>query len=412
MTPLVDSLQKSKQASRDLLKLPASEKNQVLLAIADALESHISQIESANQKDMAAGKANGLTDAMLNRLVLDEPRLRAMANDIRAVVGLPDPIGETLESMTRPNGIRIDKVCVPFGVIAAIYESRPNVTVDIAVLCLKTANACVLKGGSEAIHSNRCLVEVMREAVTPWINPDVITLIDRTDRAVVSELLQQKAWIDLVVPRGGKELIDFVVHNSAIPVIETGAGNCHLYIDETAQIQMALDIALNAKVSRPAVCNAIENILVHEKIASRILPELILQLQQHGVEVRGDSTVSVYPNVNEATPQDFDTEYNDLIVAMKVVKDIDEAIAHINSHSTQHSEAIISEDAIAVARFMNEIDSACVYHNASTRFTDGGEFGFGAELGISTQKLHARGPMGLREMTSYKYQIHGKGEVR
>ena len=405
-------LEKVKIASKELNNLSTIEKNSAIIKIAEDLIRNSDKIIEANKLDLENGKKKNLTNAMLNRLELTKDKLESIANDMIKISNLNDPVGEVIDSYTHPNGIVINKVRVPFGVILAIYESRPNVSVDIACLCLKTNNAIVLRGGSEAINSNKVLVETMRNAIKDIVNPDVITLIENTDRAIVNDLIKAKDYIDLVVPRGGKALIQNVVNNASVPFIETGAGNCHIYVDNEYELDKALDVIINAKVSRPAVCNAIETILINEGIAYEFLPLLKTELDKYNVEIRGCEKCRKLVSVNEALEEDYYKEYNDYIVTIKIVEGVDEAIDHINKYGTKHSDAIMTTNMTKAEKFMNNIDSACVYVNASTRFSDGGEFGFGAELGISTQKLHARGPMGLKEMTTYKYKIYGDGQVR
>lgn len=405
-------LEKVKIASKELNILSTIEKNSAIIKIAEALIRNSDKIIEANKLDLENGKKKNLTNAMLNRLELTKEKLESISNDMIKISNLNDPVGEVIDSYTHPNGIVINKVRVPFGVILAIYESRPNVSVDIACLCLKTNNAIVLRGGSEAINSNKVLVETMKNAIRDIVNPDVITLIQNTDRAIVNDLIKAKDYIDLVVPRGGKALIQNVVNNASVPFIETGAGNCHIYVDNEYELDKALDVIINAKVSRPAVCNAIETILINEGIAYEFLPLLKTELDKYNVEIRGCEKCRKLVSVNEALEEDYYKEYNDYIVTIKIVEGVDEAIDHINKYGTKHSDAIMTTNMTKAEKFMNNIDSACVYVNASTRFSDGGEFGFGAELGISTQKLHARGPMGLKEMTTYKYKIYGDGQIR
>ena len=380
--------------------------------IKDNLSKNIDYILSENAKDIKTAKENNMSDSMIDRLTLTEARLNSIMNGIENIASLKDVVNVDIETIIRPNGLKIIKKAVPFGVIAMIFESRPNVSVDIATLCIKTANACVLKGGKEAINSNIALVKVMRESIKNICDENVITLIEDNSREITNELITRKDYIDLLVPRGGKNLINFVKDNSKVPIIETGAGNCHLYVHEKANLDMALNIAVNAKYSRPSVCNAIENLLVDKNIANEYLPKLKESFEKLSIEIRGDEETSKIINCNLASDEDYYTEYNDYIIAVKVVENINDAIDFINGHSTKHSEAIITEDLNARDLFLQSIDSACVYHNASTRFSDGGEFGFGAELGISTQKMHARGPMGIREMTTYKYLVYGSGQVR
>lgn len=404
-------LSKCKEASKKLQLLTEDDVNKCLLNIKDALIKNKDFILKENQKDINNAKGV-IKDSMIDRLTLNDKRILALASSIDDVISLPFYPGEVIEEIKRPNGLLIKKVRVPFGVIASIFESRPNVSVDISVLGLKTLNAVVLKGGKEAINTNIALCKVMRDAIKDIVDPHVITLIESTNREDTNKLLTMKDYIDLMIPRGSKGLIKYVVENAKIPYIETGAGNCHLYVHKMANIDMALNVIVNAKVQRPSVCNAIENILVDKEIATTFLPKLKEALDKYNVEIRGCDYTSSIIDCVKASEDDFYEEYNDYIVAVKVVNSLDEAINHINIHSTKHSEAIITEDDYAAARFLNEIDSACLYHNASTRFTDGGEFGFGAEIGISTTKLHARGPMGLKEITTYKYKIYGKGQVR
>lgn len=402
----------TKNAQKKLALLSALDRNKCLEAIAKELLNNEDFILEANDKDINNAKNNGLSSAMIERLTLNHKRIEGLAQAIYELIKLDDVVGDIIEEINRPNGLKIQKVRVPFGVIAVIFESRPNVCVDIATLCLKTANACVLKGGKEAINTNMALVNVMKNAIKDIINPDCITLVTDTSRETTNELITKRDYVDLLIPRGGKGLIQYIISNAKIPYIETGAGNCHLYIHKCANIEMAMNIAINAKHQRPSVCNAIENILVDEEIANLFLPRLYEEFTKLNIEMRGCEKTRKIISCNEATADDFYTEYNDYIVAIKIVKDIDEAIIHINNHSSKHSESIVTTDDAACVKFLNEIDSACVYHNASTRFTDGGEFGFGAEIGISTQKLHARGPMGLKEICSYKYKISGNGQVR
>ena len=404
-------LNRCKVASKELNKLDNDTINKMLLAIKESIDKNRKDIIKANELDIEVAK-DIIKPQMIDRLRLNDKRIDGLCDSIADIVNLPSYVGEIIEEFKRPNGLIIKKVRVPFGVIASIFEARPNVCVDISVLCLKTKNACVLKGGKEAINTNIALVKAIKEAIKPFVNPDVVTLIESTDRKVTDELITKKEYIDLLIPRGSKKLIDYIVYNSKVPYIETGAGNCHLYIDKSANLDMALNIAVNAKYQRPSVCNAIENILVHEDIKNEFLPILKKKFDELGIEIRGTKEVKDIIDCNLATEEDFYTEYNDYIVSIKCVKDVDEAIEHINTHSTKHSESIITEDLNSVQKFFNEVDSACLYHNASTRFTDGGCFGFGAEIGITTAKLHSRGPMGLKEITTYKYIIEGNGQVR
>lgn len=409
---LDNKLTACKEAQRALARLDINKRNECLLLIANNLDKNRAIIIEENKKDIDNAKKNGLSSAMIERLTLNDKRIDDLINGINSLIKLDDVVGNVIEEIKRPNGLIIKKELVPFGVIAVIFESRPNVCVDIAALCLKTANACVLKGGKEAIYTNTCLAKIMQAAINDIVDPNVICFIDTTDKEITNQLITKREYIDVLIPRGGKGLINYVVSNAKIPYIETGSGNCHLYVHEAADLNKAIKIAINAKHQRPSVCNAIENILVDEKIANEFLPILAKEFNSLNIEMRGCKSTAEIINCNLATDEDFYTEYNDYIVSIKIVKNLDEAIKHINEHSSKHSEAIISEDIKAYEKFLNEIDSACVYHNASTRFTDGGEFGFGAEIGISTQKLHARGPMGLKEMCSYKYKIYGDGQVR
>lgn len=412
MEKLNEILKKTKEASKVLNTLSSDLKNQAIINIANALIVNKDEIIKQNEIDINNAINNGLSLAMINRLELNESKINNISNDMKKIANLEDPVGKIIETYKHNNGIVINKVRVPFGVICAIYESRPNVSVDIACLSLKTGNACVLRGGKEALNTNKVLVKVMKQAIKDIVDDNVITLIEDTNRELVLELIQCKQYIDLVVPRGGKKLIEHVVSNAKVPFIETGAGNCHAYVDEEVDIKMALDVIINAKVSRPSVCNAIETILVNKNIKDKFLPLLQNELQKYNVEIRGCTQTKQIINVIDATEDDYYQEYNDYIVAIKIVNDVNEAIDHINKYGTRHSDCILSNNVNNIELFLNEIDSACVYANASTRFSDGGEFGFGAELGISTQKLHARGPMGLTEMTTYKYKIYGSGQVR
>ncbi|BCJ86750.1 glutamate-5-semialdehyde dehydrogenase [Effusibacillus dendaii] len=412
-------IQAAKKTVRTLGVLSAEDKNRALQAMAESLWEQRDLIYRANQEDVQEARKSGTPEARIDRLTLTEKRLLDIMEGLKQVAGLPDPVGETLETIERPDGLWIEKVRVPFGVIAMIYESRPNVTVDAAGLALKTGNAVVLRGGSEALRSNQALVNALRDGLRKSKVPaDAIQLIERTERESVDILIRAKGKVDLVIPRGGAGLIQRVVENSLVPVIETGVGNCHVYVDAKADLEMATAIVINAKTQRPSVCNAMETLLVHESVANDWLPSIIRSLRDRGVEVRGcERTRSILQdaraeNVLPASVEDYATEFLDLILAVRVVDSLDAAIEHIETYGTRHSEAIVTTDSAAADRFLAEIDAAAVYHNASTRFTDGFEFGFGAEIGISTQKLHARGPMGLREMTSYKYIIKGSGQIR
>ena len=400
-------------AKYELQKLQTMDKNKALLAIAEALIREEERLLEENAKDIRAGEEKGMHSGLLDRLRLTPERIRGMAEGIRQVVKLPDPIGEVIETIERPNGLYIEKRRVPMGVIGIIYESRPNVTADAFALCFKSGNAVILKGGSDAICSNKAITYVIRETLAGvGIISDAIQLIEDTDRSVTQEFMRMKEYVDLLIPRGGAGLIRSVVENSIIPVIETGTGNCHIYVDKSADPEQAVAIILNAKTQRIGVCNACESLVIHEDIKETFLPRLAEALKEHQVEIRGDEKVRQTISCVPATEEDYGKEYLDYIISMKVVSSLEEAIAHINRYNTKHSEAILTQDEENAQRFLNEVDAACVYVNASTRFTDGFEFGLGAEIGISTQKLHARGPMGLKELTSYKYAVLGSGQVR
>jgi glutamate-5-semialdehyde dehydrogenase len=406
--------QRAVTAKFALQQATTQQKNAALLLAAKALCEGEDSLIAANEKDLAAGKAAGMHPGLLDRLTLTPARIKAMADGLTQIAALPDSVNELLETIHRPNGLVIEKRRVPLGVIGIIYESRPNVTADAFGLCFKSSNAVILKGGSDAIHSNIAITQVLRDAMEETgITPDVIQLITDTDRSAAKELMRMKEYVDVLIPRGGAGLIRTVVENSTIPVIETGTGNCHVYVDETADLDMAIKIIINAKTQRIGVCNACESLVIHEKVRKQLLPPLAEKLREHGVEIRGDQrTQEILPDCTLATQEDYGTEYLDYIISIKTVDTLEEAIRHINRYNTKHSDAIITKDTAAAERFLHEIDAACVYVNASTRFTDGFEFGFGAEIGISTQKLHARGPMGLKELTSYKYQIKGTGQIR
>ena len=397
-----------------LQKLNTEEKNAGLLAAADALISRTQEILDANAKDMENAVKNGMNSGLQDRLRLTPERIAGMAEGLREVAALPDCIGEVMEETERPNGLKIKKVSVPMGVIGIIYEARPNVTADAFGLCFKTGNAVILKGGSDALYSNIAIVKVLREALESCGLPaDAVGLIADTDRAVTVEFMKLKEYVDLLIPRGSAGLIRSVVENSTIPVIETGTGNCHVYIDREADLDMAANIVYNAKTQRIGVCNACESLVVHSAVGEEFLPKLAAILAPKNVELRGDERIrEVLTDCVPATEEDYGTEYLDYILSLKTVDSVEEAIEHINRYSTKHSECIVTENRQTAEKFLNEIDAACVYWNASTRFTDGFEFGFGAEIGISTQKLHARGPMGLKELTSYKYTIYGDGQTR
>jgi glutamate-5-semialdehyde dehydrogenase len=395
-------------------KMTTEQKNTALATMANALIDNQASIIEANGKDLERGRELGTSPSLLDRLALNEDRVAGIADGLRQVVDLPDPIGELLEQFDRPNGLRVEKTRVPLGVIGMIYEARPNVTVDAVGLCLKTGNCVVLRGGSAALESNRRIVEVLRHALTTTDLPqDAIQLIEDSDRASVNEMLKLNGLLDVVIPRGGAALIRNVVENATVPVIETGAGICHTFVDESADYDMAEQIAFNAKVQRPSVCNSMETLLLHEAFAERHLAQITDRFLAANVELRGDQqTTQRIAEVKLATEQDFATEYNDYVLNIRIVANLDEALDHIRQFSTKHSECIVTEDAAHAERFLMEVDAAAVYHNASTRFTDGFEFGFGAEIGISTQKLHARGPMGLPALTSTKFRVYGNGQIR
>lgn len=412
---MVETGKRAKAASRRLAILTADEKNAALIKIADALEARADEWLAANKKDIENGLSSGMRPSLVDRLRLTPERIRGIADGVRQVAALPDPIGEIVGESTRPNGLDIKKIRVPLGVIAIIYEARPNVTVDAAALCLKAGNAVILRGGKEAIQSNLCSEAIMREALSEAGLPaDAIQLVHDTSRDSANALMGLTEYVDVLIPRGGAGLIRSVVASARVPVIRTGEGVCHVYVHSAADLDMAAKILINAKCSRPSVCNAAECVLVDKAVAEKFFNVALPLLTERGVEVRADAKLcNIYGTlVKEASDEDWDTEYGDYILAAKTVRDISEAIDFINAHGTQHSEAIVTRDAAAAERFLNEIDAAAVYVNASTRFTDGGEFGMGAEIGISTQKLHARGPMGLTELTSYKYVVRGDGQIR
>lgn len=404
----------AKSAARVLMCADTETKNRALLAIADALVGAREEILAANREDVTAGENSGMTRAFLDRLSLSPERIDGMAEEMRQVAALPDPVGRVLSDTVRPNGLHLTKVAVPIGVIAVIYEARPNVTADSAALCLKSGNAVILRGGREAIHSNTAIVRAMRGALRGVGLPeDTVTLIEDTDRAVTQALMRLNGYVDLLIPRGGAGLIRAVVENATVPVIETGAGTCHIYVDRDADVPMAAEIVFNAKTSRPSVCNAAECLLVDRAIAAEALPVIAARLAEKQVELRADAEACVLlPNALPATDSDWGREYNDYIMAVHIVSGVDEAIDFIARYGTGHSECIVTDNPDTAERFLARVDAAAVYHNASTRFTDGGEFGLGAEIGISTQKLHARGPLGLEELTSMKYIVHGTGQVR
>lgn len=405
---------KAVKAKYELQKLTAEKKNKALRSAAAALTDETERILEANARDYGIAEANGMSEGLLDRLRLTPGRIAGMAEGLLQIAGLNDPVGEVMESFDRPNGLHIEKVRVPLGVVGIIYEARPNVTADAFGLCFKTGNAVILKGGKDAFYSNQAVAEVIRETLSSEnITADAIQLIEDNDRAVTTAFMKLKQYVDVLIPRGGAGLIRAVVENSTVPVIETGTGNCHIYVDEDADLDKAVPIIINAKTQRIGVCNACESLLVHEKAAEKLLPMLGRALREKNVEMRGDGRVrELIPDALEATEEDYGTEYLDYIISIKTVASVEEAIAHINRYNTKHSDAILTGNKENAAKFLQGVDAACVYVNASTRFTDGFEFGFGAEIGISTQKLHARGPMGLRELTTYKYLIHGDGQIR
>ena len=413
MNTLQELGQKAVTAKYEVQKLSTEKKKRALKAVAKALIAESGEILKANEVDLKNGEEKGMNSGLLDRLRLSDTRITAMADGLVQITQLPDPIGEVLETIERPNGLHIEKVRVPLGVIGIIYESRPNVTADAFGLCFMSGNAVILKGGSDAIHSNKAITDVIRKALeTEGVTADAILLIESTDREITREFMRMKQYVDVLIPRGGAGLIRSVVENSTIPVIETGTGNCHIFVDESADFTKAIPIIINAKTQRIGVCNACESLVIHEAVKDKLLPLLAKALKEKNVEIRGDEKVQQVIDCVPATEEDYGTEYLDYIISMKTVASVEEAIAHINKYNTKHSEAIITENMVNAEKFLNEVDAACVYVNASTRFTDGSQFGFGAEIGISTQMLHARGPMGLRELTSYKYTIRGNGQIR
>lgn len=414
MSELIEKAKKAKIITSELAVKTSEQKNDALRRISMQLLMEKDYIISENEKDIEIGKQNDLNESLLDRLRLTEDRIKDMAEALIQLVDLNDPVGEVLDSWERPNGLKMKQIRVPLGVVGMVYEARPNVTVDAASLCLKTGNAVILRGSSSAIHSNIAIVNVIHHALEQSEIPaDAVQLLEDTSRETAAEMFKLNEYFDVLIPRGGAGLIKTVVENSTIPVLETGVGNCHIYIDETASKEMAINIAVNAKTQRPSVCNAAETILISEGWPKEHLEDLITALLDKKVEIRGDEKVrTIHPEIKEAIEEDWRTEFLDLIVAMKIVANVNEAIAHINKYGSLHSEAIISESAENVEKFFNYVDAAALYHNASTRFTDGFEFGFGAEIGISTQKLHARGPMGLPTLTSTKYIVTGTGQTR
>ena len=413
MSRLTEMGQAAKEAAVVLARLSSNEKNNALKASADALEKNINEVLEANKKDVESAVANGIKGAFIDRLTLTEKRVKEMADGLRSVAALDDPIGEVLYMKTLDNGLKIGQKRVPMGVIGIIFEARPNVTADAFGLCLKAGSATILRGGKEAFNSNTTIVNIFRNALEHIGLPkDCVQMVEDTSRETATEMMRLNGYIDVLIPRGGAGLIQSVVQNSTVPVIETGTGNCHTYVDKSADLDMAVRIVINAKTQRPGVCNACESLLVHEDIAETFIPMVVKALKNNDVEIRGDKRFSEEDGVKQASEEDWGTEYNDLIISAKVVKNIDEAIEHIRKYSTGHSECIVTENYTNAQKFLDEVDAAAVYVNASTRFTDGGQFGFGAEIGISTQKLHARGPMGLKEITTTKYIIYGNGQIR
>lgn len=414
MSELIIKGQKAKEASYELSNASTNAKNDALLFMAEELINEKVSILKANEIDVENAKANGMSEAMLDRLSLNEDRINGMADGLKELIGLQDPIGEVISMWQRPNGLQIGQKRVPLGVIGIIYEARPNVTCDAAGLCLKSGNTVILRGGSDAINSNKEIVRVLIKGLEKAGLPkECVQLIEDTSRQVATDMMKLNEYIDVLIPRGGAGLIQSVVKNSTVPVIETGTGNCHIYVDESADFNMAKNIAVNAKASRPSVCNAAEKLLINENIAEEFLPIAVKELREAGVVLRGDEKAqAIIDDIERANDEDWGKEYLDYVMAVKIVKDVDEAINHINKYGTGHSEAIITESYKNSQKFLQKVDAAAVYVNASTRFTDGSEFGFGAEIGISTQKLHARGPMGLKELTTIKYVIYGNGQIR
>ncbi len=413
MSKLTEMGQKAKDASVVLARLKAPEKNTALIASAKALEDNIEKVLEANKKDVSAAVENGIKGAFIDRLTLTEARVKEMADGLRDVAKLDDPIGEVLYMKTLDNGLIIGKKRVPMGVIGIIFEARPNVTADAFGLCLKAGSAAILRGGKEAFNSNTTIVNIFREALENIGLPrDIVQMVEDTSRDTATEMMRLNGYIDVLIPRGGAGLIQSVVQNSTVPVIETGTGNCHTYVDESADLEKAAAIVINAKTQRPGVCNACESLLVHEAVADKFIPMVSKALKEKNVEIRGDKAFVDVAGAVPAADEDWGMEYNDLIISARVVKNVDEAIEHIRKYGTRHSECIVTESYTNAQKFLDEVDAAAVYVNASTRFTDGGQFGFGAEIGISTQKLHARGPMGLKEITTTKYIIYGNGQIR
>ncbi|KAA6453161.1 glutamate-5-semialdehyde dehydrogenase [Bacillus swezeyi] len=414
MSEVIEKAKKANAAKEELVHQTTENKNEALSLIAEALRSHQDDILEENRKDIEMGKEKGFSPALLDRLSLSPERLNDIADAITLLIKLNDPVGDSLETIRKENGLLIEKVRVPLGVVGMIYEARPNVTVDAATLCLKTGNACVLRGSSSAINSNKALVRVIRATLDKSVLPkDAVQLIEDTSKETAKQLFTLNDGLDVLIPRGGKNLIDMVVRESTVPVLETGAGNCHLFIDESAQSAMAQQVVINAKTQRPSVCNAIETVLIHENWADQHTKDLLQKLEEAGVKIKGDQTIcDLFPSAEPAEELDWETEFLAPLISIKTVKSLDEAIRHIHRYGTRHSEAILTENEENARFFLTSVDAAAVYHNASTRFTDGFEFGYGAEIGISTQKLHARGPMGLEALTSSKYIIKGNGQIR
>jgi glutamate-5-semialdehyde dehydrogenase len=411
---ITEICQRAKVASAELAKVSAEVRNKALYNMADALERNCSTILEANTKDVESARTKGVKEALVDRLIVDKKRVNSMASNLREVAKLPDAVGEIVKTWTRPNGLIIGLLRVPLGVIGIIYESRPDVTSEASGLCIKSGNAIILRGGSDAINSNMAIGNSLRTALEETgLNKDVIQVVPVTDRAHAEKLMTMREYVDVLIPRGGANLIKTVVQKSTVPVIETGTGNCHIYVEEDADLSRAIDIVINAKCQRPGTCNAAEKLIVHKNVAKQFLPKVISALNLNGVEVRVDQkTMDLIPNLKPAVEEDWGTEYLDLIIAIKLVESIDEAIAHINKYGTKHSESILTKDFNKALKFINEVDAAAVYWNASTRFTDGNQFGLGAEIGISTQKLHARGPMSAQQLTTTKFFILGRGHIR
>ncbi len=413
MEYIIELGKNAKVAQTSLSDASTALKNKALTAISDALVSRKDEIIKANSLDLENGKANGMSDSLLDRLALSETRIKDIADSVLEIVALPDPVGVIKSGSTRPNGLNIEKVAVPMGTIAVIYEARPNVTIDAAALCLKSGNAVILRGGKEAINSNIAAANIMRNAIeSVGLNKNCIQLVEDTSRETANALMKLNGYIDVLIPRGGAGLINSVVQNATVPVIETGVGNCHIYVDKTADIDMAADIIFNAKTSRPSVCNAAESLVIHKDIADKALPAIKAKLDEKNVVLCGDEYARKIIDISLATEEDWGKEYLDYKMSVKTVESVEEAITHINTYSTGHSEAIITSDYTSAQKFTKLVNSSAVYVNASTRFTDGGQFGFGAEIGISTQKLHARGPIGLPELTTTKFVIRGNGQIR